>query len=626
MEKGVRFTKIIFVLFLFVVFVGSNALSQENYLNKKITISISKQKLKNVLNTIGTKAGFEFSYNVELYNFDSIVSINAENKSVKKILDKLFDNKIEYKIVGRHIVLLNNNEIKKVEKEHKALSYEITGYIIDSETGKKVRNATIYDIDGESFSSTNENGYYTIDIPTDKEFRGLSYCKRGYLDTVIIIKPIDYKSLNIELIPKYPEVEKMPLKTLEEDTNKLKGEPIVNFLVNSESIDNIDNIEIYEKRIGQVSIIPFTGTNREISGAIVNNLSLNVFAGYADGVDGVEVGSFVNIDRSYVNGVQVAGFANIVGKYTRGVQIAGFSNKNTGSIKGVQIAGFNNIVLDTITGVQIAGFSNVLKGKMKGLQIAGFSNHTTQDVDGVQIAGFSNTTPKDVVSMQLSGFANVCKNVNGLQVAGFANVTGTARKGLQLSGFINLAKELRACQIGVVNICDTSTGFSFGLISHIQKGYRAVEIYANEVFYSNFSYKSGTRTFHNIYTFGFDPTNPNLWHAGLGFGSVANLGKRLAINFDASVSFVHEDLISEPDLNLLNRFNAALEIKLFKHLSFFAGPSFVLQVSEIANPLTGELYSNIALNPFYEKSATHSKVQMWTGAKLALKFIISKNV
>ncbi len=681
---------IIILLFGILCFRSNNIYSQANLLNKKISLSLSNIKLKNALIYIGDKGSFKFSYNAEIINNDSIISINVNSESVKKILDKIFDNTMQYKIVGNHIVLLGNEKRKRLQKEDKNKNYEITGYIIDSQTGEKIKNATVYDIDGKRTVITDNNGHYVILIPPDKEFRGLTYCKRGYLDTVIIIRPINHSKIDMHLNPKFLVVDKMPAKKIQTDTNRIDTEPIVNWLVDEELIIHSQNLDIYEKRIGQVSFLPYAGAHTSLNGAIVNNLSLNILAGYSDGVEGVEIGGILNIDRSYVNGVQIAGFGNIVGKYTRGVQIAGFFNKNTGSIKGVQIAGFNNIVLDKITGVQIAGFSNVLNGKMKGFQVAGFHNHTTKDVDGaqiagfinkntgsikgvqiagfnnivldkitgvqiagfsnvlngkmkgfqvagfhnhttkdvdgVQIAGFINSTKQDVVLMQIAGFINYCKNVTGIQIAGFLNHTENVRGGLQIAGFLNYTKDLKGVQIGFINVADTSLGASIGFLNHIKKGYRAIEISANEIFCTNLLYKSGTRKFYNIYNAGIDPNNYEKWSVGVGIGSITKLNKTFAINFELISSVVNETRPWEDELNLLSKINTAMEIKIFKHFSLVAGPSINFHVSAITNPETGNFSSTIALNPFYENTFGKNQIQMWIGGRVAFRFIISKNV
>jgi len=169
-------------------------------------------------------------------------------------------------------------------------------------------------------------------------------------------------------------------------------------------------------------------------------------------------------------------------------------------------------------------------------------------------------------------------------------------------------------------------GASIGFFNHIKKGYRAIEISANEIFYTNLSYKSGTRNFYNIYNAGIDPNNYEKWSVGVGIGSITKLNKTFAINFELISSAVNETKVWEDELNLLSKINTVMEIKIFKHFSFVAGPAINFHVSAITNSEIGNFSSTIALNPFYENTFGKNQIQMWIGGRAAFRFIISKNV
>ncbi|MFH2141455.1 MAG: STN and carboxypeptidase regulatory-like domain-containing protein [Bacteroidota bacterium] len=624
MEKVVSFKlyiRLIAIIALLFSFTKTSA--QQTPLNKSISLNVSNITIQNALILIGEKGNFNFSYNSSIIDNDKIVSINAKNSSVEAVLNEILDKNIKYEVVGNHVVLLGKNRIKN--KETKDIEYIISGYIIDSSTGKIIRSATIYDIDGKTTSITDSIGYYSISIPANKEFRGLTYCKRGYLDTVIIIRPSEIKKIDMPLRPKAKSIEKMPAKEIAPIPNQFDNQIIVNWVVPPEALSHSNNLVLYEKRIGQVSFLPFPGTHTSVNGATVNYASLNVIAGFSDGVEGMEIGGVLNIDRSYVKGFQVAGFGNIVGKKTNGVQIAGFFNINTGSISGVQIAGFNNVVNDTITGVQIAGFTNLLRGKMNGVQIAGFYNHTTKDVEGVQIAGFANTTKQDVVLLQIGGFYNYCKNVKGFQIAGFANFTNDIKRGFQIAGFLNYARKVEACQIGFLNICDTTTGISIGFLNHIKKGYRSVDLSGNEIFSANISYRSGIKKFYNIYNFGVDPSDTKRWNVGIGIGTISKLNKTFALHTELLSTAVNETKLWEDELNLLNRLSSSIELKIMKRFSLISGPALNFHVSAVTDTETGLFTSAIAENAFYEWNFGKNRAQLWLGFNIALRFIVSKN-
>lgn len=149
--------------------------------------------------------------------------------------------------------------------------------------------------------------------------------------------------IDIELEPILVDIDKLKPQTVHLETGQVNKTQIVSWLVLDEALIIADNLNIYEKKVGQISLVPFIGSNSLVSGAMVNNTSLNILVGYNGGIEGVEVGGLLNIDKNYMYGVQIGGIGNIVGAETDGLQISGFFNINTGSVKGCQIAGFNNI-------------------------------------------------------------------------------------------------------------------------------------------------------------------------------------------------------------------------------------------------------------------------------------------
>ena len=626
MEKAVNFKIIILFIVVVALFFSfiENISAQQTPLNKRISLNVSNTTIQNVLKKIGEKVNFNFSYNSEIIDKNKTVTINTQNSTVESILKNILNKNIQYKVVGNHIVLLGKTETKN--KETKNTGYFITGYIVDSSTGKKIHSATIYDIEGKTTCITNSEGYYSISIPANKEFRGLTYCKKGYLDTVIIIKPSEIENIDMQLKPKMKSIDKIPVKEITPLPYEFDNQRLVNWVVPPVALSHSNNLILYEKRIGQVSFLPFPGLHTSVKGVIVNNVSLNVLAGFSDGVEGVEIGGLLNIDKSYVKGFQAGGIGNIVGKKTSGVQIAGLFNINTGSITGVQVAGFNNVVNDTITGVQIAGFTNLLRGKMNGIQIAGFYNHTTKDVDGFQIGGFMNVAEKNVDDGQIAGFFNFSgQNIEGIQIAGFFNYAVKDNNGVQISGFINKAKSIKGLQISFINVSDTSSGYSIGFFNHVKKGYRAIEISSDEIFYGNLSYKTGNKKLYNIYNLGLQSVKNKIWSVGFGFGSYFNLSNKFIMSVDLTANAVNENMFWQDHLNLLNKLAISLDYKLSPKLALFASPSYNVHVSSLKNAETNSFTTDIAFNPFLEKSTSTTQTQMWIGGKVGIRIILSRN-
>ena len=117
----------------------------------------------------------------------------------------------------------------------------------------------------------------------------------------------------------------------------------------SAQVDSVD----YKTSPFQMTIFtpPFS-TNGMDNANYVNQFSLNLFVGLSGGVDGMELGGFINVDRYFMHGFQGAGFGNTVGGNVDGFQVAGFYNAVGGDVRYVQGAGFINATGGNQTGLQ----------------------------------------------------------------------------------------------------------------------------------------------------------------------------------------------------------------------------------------------------------------------------------
>jgi hypothetical protein len=579
---------------LFVLFLVLEVFSQQQFHQQKISLLITNLSLEETLFKLGNEANISFSYNAQLYPIDSLINVSYQNETLEIIIKDLLGENIELLSKGNHIIIRKHTLIKP-EK----IKCIISGTVHERRTNKPLSNTTIYLIDGVESATTDKNGYYQIERVTKNKYIEISYSSKDYINKIVVLKTEAHIENNIFLSPK--NVSKIAPKQLIEISRKTNLDEIgiVKLLVSDALIIKTTDLHgYYEKRFAQASILPKIGTNKEVSGIVQNRLSFNLLAGYSGGINGVEIGAFLNVVKQDVKGVQIAGFGNITGEEVKGTQIAGFFNHNLDRVDGFQISGFSNTVLDTMYGVQIAGFSNVMTGEMKGVQMSGFSNVNTGVFSGWQFSGFSNVVTDSASGTQLTGFLNYGKHMEGNQIAGFANITTGNSKGLQLagfsnittgdlngvqiSGFINYAKKIKGVQFGLINIADTIDGFSFGLLNFIKKGYRKIDLFYNETSGYHLSFKSGTRKFYNILRCSFkEHSSFNLWSYGFGMGTSSYLIKnKLSTDINLTSSVCKLNNLSNSHFNLLNTLDLNLTLKVLGPLHFFVGPSFNYYISD----------------------------------------------
>jgi len=228
-----------------------------------------------------------------------------------------------------------------------------------------------------------------------------------------------------------------------------------------------------------VSLIPWYGISRSVT--VVNNLQLNIGAGYADELDGL-----------------ATGVVSIVGRDVRGVQV-NVVNLAGGPVSGAQI-----------------GVVSLSAREVNGAQI-GVVNGSLRAVRGPQVG---------VVNASLDGISG-----------GQLGVVNASRHSAAQVGVVNASMTASGIQLGVVNIARRNTGAAIGVVSIVLDGGRTHALsWIDETGLVNVGLIHGSRRFYNIYTTGSDVA---LSMVSFGYGMGAHIGsERSWTRFEAIGSTV----------------------------------------------------------------------------------------
>jgi hypothetical protein len=560
------------IVLLLIVPTAVTAYSQ-NILNKNISIQATKQRLDNVLEIMSNTGNFYFSYNSSIIKRDSLVTLNFTNKPVREVLNYLFNNGYEYIESGNYIILRRKpitvaGMVKQTPTEDK--NYFLAGYVVDEYTGEKLNDASIYEPQQLSSDLSDETGYFKIKLKSRYKTATITVSKESYKDTTITIQPKLNQQLVISLRPEndfttmitvspedyfLPDTIEVQLPTGEKiaytkaDSIKVQKSWIGKFLLSSkQKIQSINLRRFFTTRAFQLSFVPGFGTQGKLSPQITSAVSINILGGYTGGVSAMELGGLFNITKTNVKYLQAAGLLNHVG----------------GNVKGLQLAGLHNNVLDSVKGFQSAGISNYVRGAFKGFQSAGIYNHVSGPMKGVQAAGIANYTKV---------------NANGWQIAGISNFSNREIRGAQLAGIMNYAKKLKGLQLGLINVADSSDGYSIGLFNFVRKGgYHKLSISTNEVTSLNIAFKSGNHKLYSVLHAGTNiSASQKLYSFGFGLGHDFRFGKHIMLGAEISSHNLYAG--NWDDMNLQNKFSLNLQWQPVKGFSVFAGPSFSVFVS-----------------------------------------------
>ncbi|GAA4395777.1 hypothetical protein GCM10023187_03120 [Nibrella viscosa] len=578
-------------------------------LERVVSVDVRGERLGNALNAISREGRFNFSYSPTVVNENSTVSLRVSNATVREALNQLFRGTVTYKSRGNHIILLHADLPDETDTPK---HFYLDGYIIDSETGQKLNQASIYEKTTLASAISNPYGYYRIKLPTAIPTLRLEVRKQNYFGETVTISSRQSQTLTIRLTPTPVGSGLQPLPIRKSvDTSRMQAaisvQPVQPVLVASADSSKplarksweqqkqefkewilTTKQEIHDANLAgdtlyrdvQVSLLPFIGTNGKLSARVINRFSFNILAGYSLGVTGLELGGILNGVRGNVDGVQVSGFGNVVGDEVTGIQLAGAANVVLGGMKGIQLAGNTNFVRANMDGVQAAGLANITLGGMdRSLQAAGLMNMTLGDMTGLQAAGYLNIAGRAFNGVQVAGAGNVVAgSARGLQISGALNVAARELEGWQISGFINSARRIsRGHQIGLFNFAGYSEKMPIGLFSWVQQnGYRRLEFTTDEVNLANITFKTGHRAFYNIFTTGstFTRIDRPSWSVGYGLGSAVNLRRGWMMNFDAIGNYILPDNWNYFDEgSMLLRVNMGIEKKLTPQLALAIGPS-----------------------------------------------------
>ena len=627
-------------------------------LERIVSVNIYNEPAKGMLDLIGKQTNVVFSYSPKVLENRPPITLDAEKQPIRLVLYTAFGETVKIKSRGKYIILTDNRDELKQPFGDKPQVIE--GYITNPKTGEAVSNATVYDQKLLLSAVTDEYGYFKVEVPYGELSKQLQVKKQGFADTTIV--PTSNSSF---VLLKLPATALDHLKDISKKGETFITKTFPKWLLSDRQKTNSLNVGDTIYRNWQVSLLPYIGTNRQLSGNVVNKYSYNIFAGYSMGVRVMEVSSGVNIvrgDARYfmagganyvgghmkgvqlanvfnrtqsVNGVQAAGLFNYVAGHVQGVQLAGVFNHTVQTLTGTQVSGVLNKA-DTAIGTQVSGVlcrarflngtqasgvANIAKGTAKPGQVAGVVNYIDGSISGVQLAGVANTA-KQVVGMQASGVANRAETIRGAQLSGIYNQADTVI-GIQSSGIINRTKVLKGAQFGLVNLTDSGDGVAFGLFCYNKKGIHQLEVAADELFYTNITFRTGSRRFHNLLTVGVRPDNlgsHTLWTYGYGFGTSLSLYKGMMLDADLYSNNVIAGG-NASDENQLYRIYLGFDKRIGRKTSLAFGITTNLFTYKDTPLNNGKMLSDAVPYTLWNKMGDDGRTFCgWIGGRVALRF------
>ncbi|MDR2938320.1 MAG: hypothetical protein LBU92_05225 [Prevotellaceae bacterium] len=661
--------KKIYLLLIFTFLVGYT--QAKSLLENEVTLSAKNQPLETVLDEISLQTGLTFSYNASAIDASELVSVEVQKLSAEKTLYLLLNERYEYKLRRKHVILkkyakkikpveaakketqlLNDKAVVAEKKECSYIKNQV--YVKNfcySDSGTQLGDCPIITNDKKNEVMKKHLAILTLAIATSS---AAAQAQDSTLSTQLNNIGKSFSSLVVEV----SETTASALQTAADginnhvaqarannssDTTQRNESSVADSAPSAEpaqvqpevapekqeektATPEVEvRVEVVEKNAAAAApaevktdsahpflltfIYPFSFPELQPE-KHTYNFSFNILAGYNGGVEGFELGYIANVNRYSMRGFQGAGITNVSLGNVEGIQLAGTVNMANNSKNNVQLAGITNFSAQGNSALQLAGVLNV--ANTASSQLSGVTNAARQA--DFQLAGVINASAGKN-STQLAGAANVADTSN-FQLAGVINAAGSSS--FQLSGLLNIASKSAGTQVGLVNIADTASGAMIGLVNIARRGgLRQAELSFSSSTVSA-AYRLGTKKLYTFLEVSLNYDNfGEEWMYGFGFGTQIDFPNSWGMNVEVLHQNISEHLFWNKSYNGLSQLRVVGFKQLAKHFAVFAGPALYVYNSDREGSNPAKFKAPYAL---YSDHNGRYYNDVWVGATIGVRF------
>ena len=152
-------------LFLIFNLTMANSFSQE-----KVTLDVKDAVITQILDEIEALTDYKFIYQLSVFDFNKKASIFVKNEPIKKVLDMIFENQLEYVVIDKKVLLKAKEKVvEKAEiilEEIELQKRTITGNVNDSD-GNPLPGASILEVGTQNGTSTDFDGNFSIELENE---------------------------------------------------------------------------------------------------------------------------------------------------------------------------------------------------------------------------------------------------------------------------------------------------------------------------------------------------------------------------------------------------------------------------------------------------------------------------
>ena len=161
-KKTMRLSIALFLIFNLTM---ANSFSQE-----KVTLDVKDAVITQILDEIEALTDYKFIYQLSVFDFNKKATIFVKNETIKKVLDMIFENQLEYVVIDKKVLLKAKEKVVEKEEiipeEIELQKRTITGNVNDSD-GNPLPGASILEVGTQNGTSTDFDGNFSIELENE---------------------------------------------------------------------------------------------------------------------------------------------------------------------------------------------------------------------------------------------------------------------------------------------------------------------------------------------------------------------------------------------------------------------------------------------------------------------------
>ena len=240
---------LIICLIYFLPFIGIG--QGTSPLQKDVTVSSSVVSLESILDLIQQETGVTISYNLYDPSLNSVV-VEKGRYTISSLLQSSL-TKYEYRLSESSTDRITLNITKRK-------SFNIYGYLKDSENGTVVSGGIIQVVPDGSYAVSDKDGYFSLS--TEQDSVTINIRNLGYKDTTIMLVMSSDRFVKIDM--KFDNVYPTILIT----KPNTDSSPIVPIVVNATDVNSNGSVVGIKDVLNRIKLIPSVQSSREGDGSL----------------------------------------------------------------------------------------------------------------------------------------------------------------------------------------------------------------------------------------------------------------------------------------------------------------------------------------------------------------------